>query len=269
MERLGEAKKRDILSVNPLIKRLWSVEEGAETTASYAGIYGKCLFFMCMTLLGVLLAVYFGVSGAISVDPVTDELFVDTAVIWLALVSLVVFIVFPFLAFLLRRTIPVTGSVYCISLGYMFAFLAVLDAEMGSYILLALVLTLAIVAVMGFLYAKGIIRVTEKLRAVSTTLFTAMFLGTVLLILCYFVPFLRDCVQVLLGNPIVSALASVSGMVIAILFLLTDFENMRGIVENRLPRSYEWYASFSLVFTVVWVYLKVLDLVMKAKNHMK
>lgn len=32
---------------------------------------------------------------------------------------------------------------------------------------------------------------------------------------------------------------------------------------QRYPKEYEWSAAFGLVFTVIWIYLKILDLLME------
>ena len=34
-------------------------------------------------------------------------------------------------------------------------------------------------------------------------------------------------------------------------------------VRNGYPRKYEWSAAFGLVFTVIWIYLKILDLLIQ------
>lgn len=263
----AQLHQEDTVPVNPLVKKLWSVDTYSENTATYGGVYRKCLFFLGMTALGALLAVFFAAAGYIYVNPMTDELSVDRLVVLLLLIGMGVFLVFPFLSFLLRITIPVTGSIYCASVGFLFGFVALLDAELGSYVVLALVLTLAVVAVMGFLFAKGIIRVNHKLRAVTSVAFFAMVTGSLLLFVCYFVPFLRECVMQLTNNPLLSIGGAVVGVIVAVLFLLVDFDNVREIVEDQLPKKYEWYAAFSLVFTVVWVYLKILQLIMKIKDR--
>ena len=60
---------------------------------------------------------------------------------------------------------------------------------------------------------------------------------------------------------------AIAGIIIASLFLLADFNTVQYIVENGLPKKYEWIAAFGLVFTIVWIYFKVLDLLARAKNN--
>lgn len=267
MDNLNAVSKRELMPVNPLIKKLKSLDKGDGDVASYGGIYKKCLFFAVMTLIGVAIAAFFRSTDVIFVDKAADVLLVENFAIWMILAAAAIFLIFPFLAFIVRVTIPVTGSLYCVAVGYLFGFVAVLDDEMGSYIVLALMLTLAVVAVMGFLFSKGIVRVSAKMRAVTTASFFAMVVGGGLLFVASLVPAFRGCVMQLRSNPVLYILGSVGGIVIAVMFLLVDFDNIRQVVEDRLPKKYEWYASYSLIFTVVWIYIKVLDLVLKLKDR--
>ena len=54
----------------------------------------------------------------------------------------------------------------------------------------------------------------------------------------------------------------VFGIVLATLFLISDFALIDECVKSGSPRSYEWYAAFGLAFTIIWLYLKILDLLM-------
>ena len=53
------------------------------------------------------------------------------------------------------------------------------------------------------------------------------------------------------------------------LFLISDFSLIQTCVEEGYPKEYEWSAAFGLVFTVIWVYLKILDLLMRFAGKSK
>ena len=38
-------------------------------------------------------------------------------------------------------------------------------------------------------------------------------------------------------------------------------------VKQHYPKEFEWSAAFGLVFTVIWIYLKILDLLMRLSNN--
>jgi lysophospholipase L1-like esterase len=61
-------------------------------------------------------------------------------------------------------------------------------------------------------------------------------------------------------NPVIMILSGIFGVAIAAVMLMFDFESVRSTVENRLPKSCEWAAAYSLIFTVLWLYIEVLNL---------
>ena len=36
--------------------------------------------------------------------------------------------------------------------------------------------------------------------------------------------------------------------------------------KNQLPKEYEWLAAYGLAFSIVWLFLKVFQLIVSAKN---
>jgi len=40
-------------------------------------------------------------------------------------------------------------------------------------------------------------------------------------------------------------------------------ENIRQIVEGGQPKFLEWFASFGLIFTVIWLYMEILPLMVR------
>ena len=53
---------------------------------------------------------------------------------------------------------------------------------------------------------------------------------------------------------------SVGILVIASLNFLLNFDMIDQADKMNLPKSYEWYAGASLLFTLIWVYIEVLRL---------
>ncbi|MBQ2093197.1 MAG: Bax inhibitor-1/YccA family protein [Ruminococcus sp.] len=44
---------------------------------------------------------------------------------------------------------------------------------------------------------------------------------------------------------------------------MSDFAMIEHVVESKMPAKYEWMAAFGLAFTVLWIYIKVLDLLIQ------
>ena len=266
MQKVAKEKKTgaEMFFANPMIRKLTRIEEKSEDCATYASIANKCTFFMAMILVGVLLMI-----GLQAINPATYTLD-DGSVVTISDANLIaaipfglLFIITPFIAMLIKKTIPVTGTLYCFSVGYCVSLMAQLFAEYREPISMALIITVAIVAVMALVYAKGWIKVGDKFRSIMRILFFASIASSLLMLVACFVPQLRGMVTFVVENPLLSIGGSVAYVVIAALFLLVDFDTIQTAVEGQLPRKYEWIAAFGLAFSVIWLFLKVLELILK------
>lgn len=269
MQKQLKASKNgaEMYFTNPMIRKISRIEEQSEDCVTYASIANKCAFFMTMIILGVIL-----MTGLQMVNPETftmddgSVITVSTAALFAAIPFGLLFIIMPFVAMLIKRTIPVTGTLYCLSVGYCISFAAEFVAEYRAAICLALIVTIAIVGVMAMVYAKGWIKVNDKFRNIMKILFFSSIASGVLMLVAYFIPQLRGIVLFVAENPLLSIGSSVVYVVIASLFLLVDFDAIQSAVERKLPRKYEWIAAFGLAFSVIWLFLKVLDLILKLKD---
>ncbi len=269
----GQTKSNHILGENPIIRRLQKVTEyGSENACTYRGIYAKLIYFVLCTAIGVGLCVFLkmtnGFGGEIVFDqPVYEDganvVIYSNEIFWIGAAAVISFIA-PLLAVFIRPTIPVTGALFCASIGFLLAWAATTFADQYlAPVLLALVITLMIVFTMGFLYGMGIIKVTQKMKTFIMTALITVCLSSLLVFIGSLIPFTRGIVQQLAANPVLSIGGSVIMVIVGTLLLLVDFDTIRESVENGLPKKYEWYAAYGLAFSVIWLYLKVLDLILK------
>lgn len=260
--------KSSFLRSNPIMRRLDNVTEVDETnSATYKGIAFKTAFFLLFCVAGILLQlalvntlsagdlIEFSVRG-FDVSMYSYELY--------ALIgSVILAIVFQLLAFFAKATTPVTGALYCVTQGYMISFLIFKVLRGYEYLgALALAITLTIVLVMSILYATGAIRVTKKFKMVMLTLFVTSIASSILVFIGSLIPATRELVAAITGNIVFSLVSGVIFIIIAALFLICDFDTIDHVVSDKLPKKYEWAAAFGLAFTVLWLYLKVLDIIM-------
>lgn len=260
--------KSSFLRSNPIMRRLDNVTEVDETnSATYKGIAVKTAFFLLFCVAGILLQlalvntlsagniIEFSVRG-FDVSMYSYELY--------ALIgSVILAIVFQLLAFFAKATTPVTGALYCVTQGYMISFLIFKVLRGYEYLgALALAITLTIVLVMSILYATGAIRVTKKFKMVMLTLFVTSIASSILVFIGSLIPATRELVAAITGNIVFSLVSGVIFIIIAALFLICDFDTIDHVVSDKLPKKYEWAAAFGLAFTVLWLYLKVLDIIM-------
>lgn len=259
------------LRTNPVIGKLARVQDtDAEVSCTYAGIAGKLLYFMGMMVFGIVLCMLLsyipGGEGAYSAEgmPISS---VGLAVLFIAAIM---FLISPFLAVFIRVTIPVTGAMFCFSTGYVMTWAAMaFGQEYRSSILLAVILTLIVVSTLGFMYFTGKIRVTERFRTVLTSLIICSILSGIVVFILALIPGTRPFVTSLRANMLINIGGSVLYVIIASLFLLVDFDTIRRAVDDGLPKKYEWWASFGLAFSVIWLFFKILELLTKLKKGSK
>lgn len=264
-------KPRTLLHSNPVLSRLSKITERTDTNAAtYAGIAGKTSYFLLITLAGMVVQLL--VKAALAAEPVWQtiqiyEKFTLTLSQKEAMVLggvLVAGFLCELLGIFARKTIPVTGTLYSASQGYVISFLVFNVLKGYEYLgLEALLLTIAVVAVMSWLYSSGIIKADKKFR----TVLLSLLLGSVGLGLLsgvgFLIPATRPYVQAMMQNSAISIGIDVVGLIIAALFLISDFAMIDTCVKEGYPKEFEWAAAFGLVFTVIWIYLKILDLLMQ------
>lgn len=139
------------------------------------------------------------------------------------------------------------------------------NPEATGTIFQAVVLTFAITAAMLILYGTGIIKGGKVFTSILVTAGGGLLLYVAAL---------------WIGNGIFNAgipnlYASTSPMgigftalclVLASLFLVLDFRMIDEGVKRGAPKHMEWYGAFSLLVTMVWIYVEVLRLLAKLRS---
>ena len=266
-----KTNKRTFLRSNPILHHLSKITERTETdAASYAGIAAKTSYFLLVTMIGMVAQLL--VKSMFASEPIWQTFTVyETFTLSLSKKEtiavgavLVVGLICELVAVFGRKTIPVTGTVYSASQGYVISFLVFKVLVGYEYLgLEALLLTVAVVAAMSWLYSTGIIKEDKKFRTVLLSLIIGSIGVGMLGFLGSLIPTIRPYVLAMMENSVLSITLDVIGLLIAALFLISDFSMIESCVQQGYPKEYEWAAAFGLVFTVIWIYLKILDLLMQ------
>ena len=259
-----------LLNSNPIIRKLSKVEEtDAENSCTYSGIQTKLIYFMVMIFVGILLnALMAGRWGGETYVLKEQGIVFTTHEAIAVVIAALTLIVSPILATLIRITIPVTGALFCASTGFVVAWAGTaFGKEYAQTIWLALILTAIVVMVMGFLYWTGKVQITKKLRTMLMVLILSSIGGSLVTGILALIPATRGFVSGLAENAALNIAASVIMVVVAALFLLVDFDEIKRSVDEDLPKKYEWSAAFGLAFGVIWLFFKILELLGKAKGN--
>ena len=260
-----------IVHSNPVLSRLSKITERTQTdAATYTGIARKTTYFLLVTLIGMIAQLLvmnalagepawqtFTIYGKFTLALTQKEAVIIAAVAVLGLAA-------ELLGIFVRRTIPVTGTLYSLSQGYLISFLVFKVLTGYEYLgLEALLLTVAVVLVMSWLYSSGTVKVDGKFRTVLLSLVLGSVGFGVLTFVGSLIPATRPFVQAMMGNSLIVIAVDVLGLIIAALFLISDFSMIDRCVKEGYPKEYEWAGAFGLVFTVIWIYLKILDLLIQ------
>ncbi len=213
--------------------------------------------FMLLTL--VVVAGWFGWA---SVDVTAEQGL--TLPVWLLpvmLVGLGIAILTVFKPKLARFTAPVYALLEGALLG---AISHVYEVRFEGIVLQAFGLTVGVFALLLFLYATRIIKVTDNLRmgivAATGAVFVVYLVSMVMRLFGVDVPLIHD------SGPI-GILFSLAVVVIASLNLVLDFDFIERGAAAGAPRYMEWYGAFGLLVTLVWLYLELLRLLSKLRSR--
>lgn len=125
-------------------------------------------------------------------------------------------------------------------------------------------LTLGVLGVMLVLYRTGILRATEKfvmvLMAATGAIALLYFVNMVMRLFGTSIPMIHESGPIGIGFSLVV-------VTVAALNLIVDFAVIESGVRNRAPKYMEWYAGFSLLVTIVWLYLEILRLLSKLNSR--
>lgn len=125
----------------------------------------------------------------------------------------------------------------------------------SSIVLSAIVATIGTLFAMLLFYSSGIIKCNDTFRSV---LIAATAGVAIVYLVSFFVPSLAGF---LFGSTATTAIVvNVLICAIAAFNFIIDFDIIERIANSNANKSFEWYGAFSLLVTLVWVYIEFLKL---------
>lgn len=233
-------------SKNPMFTDIMlqdTVEQGGRT-CTYLGVFGKTLILVVIAIasafIGIPLLGNAGLLGGFFVA------------------SLLLAFVFAIVGRLSVNLAPFCSIAYSvcegIALGVLTALLELVFPGIGFA---AIASTFAVVLVMAFLYMTGIVKASQKLKAfVITSLFAVLIVNLIIIIAnlagnAYLF-------ELFYGNSMFGLIIAVLVAVVAALSLVLDFDYATRLVEGEAPKKYEWSASLGLMVGIVYLYIRIL-----------
>ena len=128
----------------------------------------------------------------------------------------------------------------------------------------AVLITFAVFFTMLVLFVTRLVRVTESMRAIIMG-------ATFGIMIFYLISFVLDLFGVSIPLFTSSSLLSIGFSLfvagIAAFGFLIDFDNVERMSQSNMPKYYEWYGAFGILVSLVWLYIEILNLLMKLKDR--
>lgn len=116
---------------------------------------------------------------------------------------------------------------------------------------------------MFFLYKTGLVKATQKFRMV---VFNCTFAILGIYILQLILGFFHLSIPAIFSNSPIGIAFSVIVVAIASFNLIVDFDNIE-MFAGKADKNFEWYFGFSLLVTIIWMYIEILTLLMKLQSR--
>ena len=249
---------------NPLFKSMdRDTYEGTEAVCTIHGTFGKTLLLILITIAAAVGSIVLlnGLFCATSDAELEQKLM---TYIGLLIGSIVVAIVAGLIATFSVRLCPVFSVIYAVAEGFMLGFITGLaDLAYPGIGIIAVILTLVVTLIMGILYFTGIIKVGHKFKAFILTALIGILVGSIILAIlaALNVPGMRD----ILYNPSnpIGWIIDILVAIIAALSLCVDFDYAAQLAERDAEKKYEWKAAFCLTTSIIYLYLRILNLLIR------
>jgi uncharacterized YccA/Bax inhibitor family protein len=158
-----------------------------------------------------------------------------------------------------------TAPMYDLSQGiFLGGITMIFEAQFPGIAMQALALTFGILATLLVCYKSGLILPTQNFRLMLVSAIG----GIMILYLVNFVmSFFGSTLSFLTSNSPMSIGISLIIVGVAALSLVLDFDFIEEGAEKGMPKYMEWYGAFSLMVTLIWLYLEILRLLAKIRSR--
>ncbi|MDR0956406.1 MAG: Bax inhibitor-1/YccA family protein [Endomicrobium sp.] len=234
---------------NPLLKdSVFKVSVGSNEFMSVSGVINKSIILWCLLLTG---AFYSWIHSNI-IMPLINPI----AIVAFALALIMVF---------KKTASPILAPVYAVCEGLVLGTISLLFEKLYPGIIVnAVLLTICVLFCMLAAYKTGLLKATPRFQKI-------IILSMFAIALVYIIDFVLN----LFGSGHFSYIHNSSGfgivisfaiVVIAALNLIIDFDLIEQNVNYNAPKYMEWYSAFSLMVTLVWLYMEVVRFLSKLKK---
>ena len=158
----------------------------------------------------------------------------------------------------------ITSPIYALCEGLVLGSVSYAYGSLYNGIIIdAVLVTFIVMLSMLMLYKTGLIKATPVFRKVLLT-------STIAVCIFYFAGLIGS----LIGHPMTIFNGGLVGIGVSLLIcgiaafnFIIDFDNIENASRIMLPKYFEWYFAFSILVTLVWLYLEVLRLLAQLNSR--
>ncbi len=226
-------------------------ETGDKSVMTMDGVVAKSALLLAVLLAG-------GVAGwriAVNNPEIAGTLILTGVVVGFIVALITIF----------KKTVAkYSAPVYALVEGFVIGAISMIfEAIYPGVVVQAILITLGIFLMMLVLYRSEVIKVTEKFKLGIVAATGGIALYYIAYLIAGFFGVSLPLVDEASGWGIAF---SVIVVIVASLNLVLDFDFINQGVKNKAPKYLEWYASFGLMVTLIWLYLEILRLLGKARR---
>ena len=242
---------------NPILERSFSNEYERvidEFAMTISGTISKSLILLGTILLSSMYTWGLYAKG-----------FTDKAIL-LGSIGMIIALIAGLVVVFTRSVVSnVLSLVYSVGEGFVLGLISfIFESRYPGIVLTAVLCTFSAMAMMLLLYKIGLIRCTEKFRAVIVTATASVAIIYLIQIVASF--FNRGIPQIFTSSPFGIGFSVIVCGIAAFNFII-DFDFIEQGERYKFPKIYEWIGALSLMFSLVWLYLELLRLFAKISSR--
>ncbi|BAL82691.1 hypothetical protein SELR_09830 [Selenomonas ruminantium subsp. lactilytica TAM6421] len=234
---------------NPMLSKVEDLSRGQyiSEAASYSGIAFKEILMVVLVAASALVTIFSGYATMVT-----------TAV------ACVGCLIMTFIVSFKPSTAGFISPLFAIFEGASIAMLSLIaESFLPGVVIQAVLLTFTIAIAAAMVFSQGWITVDGKfIKGVTIALGGLLLAYLLRFVLGYF--FSIDFSFMNGGLIGIGIDLLVIGIATACLFI--DYQQIQEAVRQGLPKEFEWYCAFSLLITLVWLYVRCIDLLLTISN---
>ncbi|CAM11741.1 Conserved hypothetical protein [Candidatus Phytoplasma australiense] len=154
-----------------------------------------------------------------------------------------------------------------LTIGIFFHFINCIYSNLLEIVFIALFSTLIIFCVMAHAYYKGTLKVTQRFTTIMQRISIALFFTY--LIRLFFVLFGVGTIENILYYSILVIPLSLFMLGFLSMYLAIHFDYTEQMIQQGLPEKYEWQVSLAFAATLISIFLRIVNLLLRIMGKEK